>query len=287
MARVTSLYGKELRSLFGCGEGFLQTAFDFSSLELRVQAGFIRDYEGGIELGKALVAEKPNDVHSVNSKKMGISRSDSKSVNYALLYGAAPPKIAKMLGKVLEEGKIITEAYWNAMLPLKMYKQDLELEWEKNNKEFIFGIDGRKIRTRSQHSLLNAIFQSTGVICAKYVAVFLMRELEEQNFCVDPFVGIPDVCSMIEYHDEQQLLINPSLAKFKTFNTEDEAKEFVKNWEGPQLSAISHGKKYFVALPNPISLAIAKACRETEELLGLKFELGIEWMVGRNWAECH
>lgn len=287
VARVTSVYGEQMRSLFGCGDGFLQASFDFSSLELRVQAGFIRDYPQGVEVGKSLVAEKPNDVHSVNAIKMGIPRSDSKSVGYALLYGAAPPKISKMLKVSLDRGKEVSDSYWNAMLPLKMFKQDLELEWEKNGKEYIVGIDNRKLKTRSRHSLLNVIFQSTGVICAKYVAIFLMEELESQGYCVDPFKARPDVCSMIEYHDEEQLAINPSLAKFEMFETKQEAEEFIKNWDGPQLSAIGHGKKYFVALPNPVSLAIAKACRRTEELLGLKFELGIEWMVGRNWAECH
>ena len=287
ISRVTSLYGEQMRSLFGCGEGFLQLAFDFSSLELRVQAGFIRDYPQGAEVGKSLVAEKPNDVHTVNSIKMGIPRSDSKSVGYALLYGAAPPKISKMLKVSLDRGKEVSESYWDAMLPLKMFKQDLELEWEKNGKEYIIGIDGRKLRTRSRHSLLNVIFQSTGVICAKYVAVFLMEELERQGLGVDPFVAKPDVCSMIEYHDEQQLAVNPKLIKFKMFETKEEAEEFIAKWEGSQLSALGHGKKYYVALPNQVSSAILKACKRVEELLELKFELGIEWMVGRNWAECH
>ena len=65
---------------------------------------------------------------------------------------------------------------------------------------FIIGVDGRKINTRSQHSLLNALFQSGGVICAKYATVFIFQLLEEQGLRCNPFESDIDVCGMIEYH---------------------------------------------------------------------------------------
>jgi len=103
----------------------------------------------------------------------------------------------------------------------------------------------------------------------------------------DVFTSQPDVCSMIEYHDEAQLLLNKGLVKFKTFETEQEAKDFISLWQGEQLSAVAHGKKYYVALPNPVSRAIKRATDRVEKLLNLQFELGIEWIVGANWAQCH
>ena len=287
VARPSSLYGSQLRGLFGCGKGYLQLGFDASALENRVQAGYIKKYPMGEEIGKSLVAEKPNDCHSVNASKLGISRSDAKSFGYATLYGAGPPKLAKMLSVPVKHGEELYSLFWEAMLPLKLLKEDLEAAWENGGQEFIISIDGRKIRTRSRHSLLNALFQSTGVICMKYTAVFLMEELEALGYCVDPFVGKPDVCSMIEYHDEQQLAVLPSLCKFEMFDTEEEAKEFVKNWTGSQLSTISHGKKFYVALPNVVSESILKATKRVEKILNLQFELGIEWVTGRNWADCH
>ena len=287
LPRPSSMYGAKIRSLFGAGKGFLQFGYDFSSLENRVQAGYIKNYPKGEEIGKTLTADKPLDSHTRNSELLGISRTDAKSVSYALLYGAALPKIVKMLNVPQKRGAEIFDGFWEAMLPLKMFKQDLELQWEQNGKEFLIGIDGRKIRTRSRHSLLNAMFQSAGVICAKYTAIFLMEYLENLGYITDPFVGKPDVCSMIEYHDEQQLLSNPKLFEFKMFNSEEEAKDFVKNWEGEQLSSIGHGKKWFVILPNPISKAITEATTRTEKLLNLQFKLGFEYIVGRNWAECH
>ena len=74
---------------------------------------------------------------------------------------------------------------------------------------------------------------------------------------------------------------------FKTFETKAEAKEFVKSWEGTQLSAISEGNTWYVTLPNDISVSIEKAITTTQELLKLNVSLGYEWIVHKNWYGCH
>lgn len=72
------------------------------------------------------------------------------------------------------------------------------------------------------------------------------------------------------------------------FETEEKAKEFVSNWKGEgQLSAIGHGRVWYVCPPNVVSLAIEHGIKKTEELLKLNVSLGYEWVVGRNWYECH
>ena len=40
-------------------------------------------FEGGKELSEALLASKPNDIHTITGKKLGIDRSDAKAINYA------------------------------------------------------------------------------------------------------------------------------------------------------------------------------------------------------------
>ena len=77
----------------------------------------------------------------------------------------------------------------------------VEDKWTERGKKYIIGVDGRKINTRSKHSLLNALFQSGGVICAKYSTVFMYQLLEEQGYKCNPFEHKEiDVSSMIEYH---------------------------------------------------------------------------------------
>lgn len=277
-----------MRSLFGCGEGFIQFGFDYASLENRVQGGYVMKYPQGQELAEMLLAEKPNDLHSVNARKLGISRSDAKSFGYAILYGASAKKLSNMLNVPLEKGKELYDNFWEAVPALKQLKDNLTKHWETNDKKWIQGIDGRKIMVRSPHSLLNFLFQSGGVISAKYTTIFLMQELELIGYNIDPFISQPSVCEMISYHDEAQLAVKNGIIKFETFNTKEEAENFKNNWVGEgQLSNIKEGSKWYVALPNPVSISLEKATKKTEEILQLQFELAFEYDVHRNWYGCH
>lgn len=288
IARASSIYGKELRSLFGSGPNGLQFGYDFSSLENRIQGSYVYKYEGGPELADTLIAEKPNDLHTLTGKKLGISRVDAKSVVYALLYGASANKIAKMLSIPLDEAKTICDNFWNSVPPLKQLKENLERHWETNSKVWIKGIDGRKIFTRSKHSLLNSLFQSGGVICAKYVNIYSMQILEEKGHKIDCFESQVSVNEMIAYHDECQLFIDKSLVKFEKFQSEDKAKEFVENWKGNQLSAIAEGANgFYITYPNDVSQAINDSIRKVETELKLSVPLGFEYIVHKNWYGCH
>jgi hypothetical protein len=277
-----------MRSLFGCGPGAVQLGFDFSSLEARIMGHYVLKYKDGEELAKSMLAEKPLDIHSRNAEKLGIARSEAKSLTYGILYGAQPAKVSKMLNVPMERAKEIYNDFWDAVPALKELKDNVERFWEQNGKEYVPGVDGRKIMIRSKHSILNALFQSAGVICAKYVTVLNMQQLEALGFCTDPFFGKPDVCSMIEYHDECQYYVSPKLVKFETFDTEEEAEAFVKNWQGEdQLSAVSHGAKWYVTLPNVVSKTISSSIKQTEKLVNLNVPLGFEFIVSNTWYGCH
>ena len=254
-------------------------------------SGFI----GCVSVPSGLVLVKRNNSivvsgNTVNAKKLGIPRDQAKSVSYMLMYGGSAKRAQTMLGCTLEEAEIIVEAYWDAVLPLKLLREAMVKKWEERDKKYIIGVDGRKIFTRSQHSLLNSAFQSGGVICAKYATVFIYQLLEAQGFKCDPFAYSDlDACGMIEYHDELQLAVHPKHIPLKVFNTEDEALEFKKSWVGEQLGELTHlknGKPCF-ALPNPVSKAISEAISLAEKEVNLKVPLGMEWIVHKNWFGCH
>lgn len=200
IARASSVYGKEMRSLFGSGKDGLQFGYDFASLEARIQGHYCWKYTGGQELAVTLLAEKPNDIHTLTGLKLDIPRSDAKSINYAILYGSSINKIKKMLGCTLERATEIYNGFWESVPALKELKTAIEAHWESNDKKFVIGIDGRKINIRSKHSILNATFQSAGVIAAKYVNILSMQYLEELGYNIDVFKDPPDVCEMIAYH---------------------------------------------------------------------------------------
>jgi hypothetical protein len=285
--RVSSTYGYEMRSLFGCGEDAIFFGWDMSSLENRIMAHYVMKYPKGKELANEFIGDKPNDFHSLQAKRLGLDRNTCKSVNYGILYGSQVSKIMNMLSVSKQRATEVFNGFWDNAVALKSLKDILELYWEKTGQKYIKAIDGRKIITRSKHSLLNALFQSGGVILTKYTEVYLGQYLEEANLCIDCFEGKPDVATMISMHDELAMYCNPKLFKFKTFETEDEAKDFISKWEGEQLSAIGHGKKYFVCLPSVVSRSIQKAIDTTESRLKMNVNFGYEYMLGSNWAQCH
>lgn len=82
--RNTSLFGEEMRSMFRSGKKLWQLGYDFASLEARIMGHYVLPYTDGDNLAAALIAEKPNDIHTINAKKLGIDRSSAKSFSYAL-----------------------------------------------------------------------------------------------------------------------------------------------------------------------------------------------------------
>lgn len=288
--RVTSLYGEPMRNLFGCGEGFYQLGFDFASLEARIMGHYVIPFTDGQNLANALVAEKPNDIHSINARKLGIDRSSAKSFSYAAIYGAQPKKLAKMLGVDMQEAQRLFNEYWDAVPALKELKAKVEQEWEEGGKKHIKGLDGRLLNTRSKHSLINVLFQSGGAISAKWTTVLLCKILDEQGLLGNPFEDSKDMVKvwlMIEMHDEAQMAVHPSLLKIKGgFNDEKSAKEASKEFEG--VSAVGHGAKgyYFGEKTTPVE-AIEKAIQSVCQQFQMNVDLGFEWIPGKTWGQCH
>ncbi len=95
-------------------------------------------------------------------------------LNINVTYGCSPPKLAKTIGKPEEEGKRLYEAFWDANPALKELKEQVEVYWkDKGGKKWLPAIDGRRLMTRSQHALLNTLFQSAGAIIMDYAAVIM------------------------------------------------------------------------------------------------------------------
>lgn len=193
--RVTSLYGDVMRALFGVEyPKYFQIGYDFDSLEARIESHYTWRYDQVDKAYcKALLLEKPNDIHSVTAKKISAAigrpfeRSPAKSVKYGITYGSSAPKVAKTIGSDLATGQLVYDAFWEAAKPLALLKERLNAFWVKTGKKYILGIDGRKVPTRSAHAILNSLFQSGGVICAKRAMVIYEDMLEKEGLLCDFF----------------------------------------------------------------------------------------------------
>jgi len=214
VSRTTSLYGQQLRELFGSDveNGFFQLGYDFASLEAMIESHYCWRYDDAEKsYCNSLVQEKPNDVHTKTAAKISavigapFARTPAKSVKYACAYGARPARVAKTVGCSLVMGEQIHKAYWESALPLAELQTRLKTYWETvGGKKFILGLDGRKIPTRSASAIINSLFQSAGVICAKRSMVIHNRKLKEAgltvNFWKEDWKKKSFVQQMIAYH---------------------------------------------------------------------------------------
>jgi len=256
--RVTSLYGDKMRSLFGAEGSNYQVGYDFSGLEARIEGHYTIQFEGGDEYAKDLIAEKPNDIHTKHAKLNGITRDEQKTLKYSCTYGAQPPKIAKQMGWSQNRAKSVFESFWESANPLAVLKERVTMYWKrKGGQKFVRAIDGRKLWVRSEHSIVNIIFQSAGVICAKRANVIHHKWLEEKGLLFDPFEdeSFQGRCHIqIHYHDEAQWEVDKELVKGDTSIVGDLASQ----------SAKAAGEYY-----------------------GLRVNLDADYEIGKTWKDCH
>jgi DNA polymerase I-like protein with 3'-5' exonuclease and polymerase domains len=299
ISRTTSLYGTQMRSLFGVDveDGFLQMAFDFDSLEAKMETHAVWKYPGGPEYGYSLTAEKPNDCHSVLARSItellgrNFPRQSAKPVKYGCSYNAQPKRVAKTVGCSLEDGQVIFDAFWTQAAPLKLLKEAMQRYWEgAGQKKFIPAIDKRKLPIRSKGNVINSYLQSAGVICAKRAMVIHNKMLEKEGLAVDFFRDDwknKDFCQqLIAYHDEAQYEVRRSAVKFKKFETEEEAKNFVDP-EGRKWSDVIHNDKGWFRAYNRAGELAVQAVKMSGEYYKLNVELTAGYMIGTNWATCH
>jgi hypothetical protein len=193
--RVSSEFGDKIRDCFRAREGKVWVGWDASSLEACVEAHYTFPYDDG-EYARELM---DGDVHTKNQLALGLpSRDLAKTFKYAITYGAQPKTLSKTLGGTEADAKRVYEEFWVANPALTKLKSDLVKEWEINDKKYIKGLDGRKIWTRSEHSLINALFQSAGAVIMKYSMLIADHWIGK---CY--WAGLDMPKGLIRYHDEE------------------------------------------------------------------------------------
>jgi DNA polymerase I-like protein with 3'-5' exonuclease and polymerase domains len=297
--RVTSLYGSIMRGMFGVDvkDGFVQLGYDFDSLEAKIEAHYVYKYEGGPEYGVSLVAEKPNDCHTVLASSISVllgrpfPRGTAKNVKYGCSYNAQIARVAKTVGCTLDEAEIIFNAFWKQAAPLKELKENMQTYWETTGqKKFLLGIDGRKLPIRSKGNVINTAFQSAGVICAKRAMVLHEAKLKAEGLYVDFFREdwkSKSFCQqLIAYHDEAQLEVKRDQVKWKKFEDEASCKAF-KSEDGRVWSDPVHTDKgWFRGYCRAGELATISV-REAGQYYKLNVELSAGYMLGSSWGTCH
>ena len=166
------------RKLFTASPGLCMVGADLSGIELRMLAHYLARYDGG-RYAQILIN---GDIHQTNADKIGITRSQVKTVTYAFLYGAGDTKIGHSYDKQLSEtkarkkGEEIRQAYVDAIPGLKELLEGVHTACKRG---YLYGLDNRHILVDSRHKSLNYLLQGSAAIIAKRWMVLAHENLPE------------------------------------------------------------------------------------------------------------
>ena len=197
MAQVPAVraeYGKQCRGLFNTPDGRVLVGADASGLELRMLAHYMNDakYTNEILTG---------DIHTANQHAAGLkTRDQAKTFIYAFLYGAGDAKIGSVVGGSASHGKKLKADFLENTPALAKLRKEVTKDAESG---FLTGLDGRRIRVRSQHAALNTLLQGAGAVVMKQAIIILYDLLARVDFKL-----------VAQVHDEWQIECRPEEADF-------------------------------------------------------------------------
>ncbi|MDY7001381.1 MAG: DNA polymerase I [Thermodesulfobacteriota bacterium] len=243
--------GPRMRACFIAEKGRLLAAADYSQIELRVLAHFSKE--------PALVQafEKNQDIHAhtagllFDKPSKDVSpdeRGLAKTINFGLIYGMGPQKMARELSITLNEAKKFIERYFSRLEGLKKFYESVEAR--AREKGFVITLAGRRrllpdINSRNQHMQSTARRQAINTLIQGSAAdIIKMAMLEVDG---DKTLAGLDAKLILQVHDELLL----------------EAPKDKAHDAGARLEKIMAGI-YPLAVP-----------------------LAVDWGVGKTWAEAH
>lgn len=192
-----SYFGTEIRSCFIAAEGYSLVSIDSDSCQMRMLAHYLiamgenidHPYIQAILYG---TKEDGNDAHCLARTLAGLdTRSQGKTLNYALLFGQGIKALSENLGVSVARAKSIKAEFFGNVPYLSNLIVELEDTWRQ--KGSFKGLDGRPVECDSEHKLLNYLLQSSEAIYMKVVNCYIDKGIKEK------FIDASQVCM---YHDE-------------------------------------------------------------------------------------
>jgi len=140
--------------------------------------------------------------HTKNQTAAGLqTRAQAKTFIYALLYGAGPAKIGKIVGGSAAHGQKLIDTFLRNTPALQRLRKTVD---KLSVQGTLPGLDGRKLYIRSAHAALNTLLQSAGAIVMKKALVLLDTELRRYKL---------DANFVVNVHDEFQLEVKEEHAQ--------------------------------------------------------------------------
>ena len=248
---IRGKYGPRMRACFTAGPGNLLAAADYSQIELRVLAHFSKDpalldaFRNDEDIHTrtaALLTDKPSQDVQPDERR------NAKTINFGLIYGMGPQKLARELDITVNQAKEFTERYFEKLATLKAYYDTIVKDAESNG--FVTTLAGRHRLLPELHSRNNQMASQ-----AKRQAV---------NTVIQGSAADIIKMAMVAAHKDKELA---ALGARVILQVHDELIV-----EAPEATITAAGERLKAIMQTTADLDVP-----------LKVDLGI----GKNWADAH
>ena len=195
-------YGRELRALWQATPGLVLCGNDAKSLQMRIFGHYIEDKE----VAKQYIEGDP---HTANAIAIGDgeTRRNAKNHFYAVIFGAYPPKLGKMVGKSPVFGEHVLRTLYDRTPGLEQATEQCKAEFRQRGGR-LKCLDGGFVNVPAENSAFNYLIQP-GEVCVMKRASILLEERVKKAGIWSRKVG--------DNHDEFQHEVKPGDAD--AFNT--------------------------------------------------------------------
>jgi len=157
---------------------------DYKQLEVVIAAHYSRDSN------LLKIVHEGASQHDITAAGLGIDRSIAKKINFALQYGAGPPKVKSILGCSDKDAELAFNRYWETYSGLREFVRGCHLKVERGEPLVNpFGRHRRFSKTfadhwekeRAKRQAPNALIQGTGSDCTSYSLYTIDAVLRNQG----------------------------------------------------------------------------------------------------------
>ena len=196
------------RQLFVPHVGHKMVGCDLEGLELRCLGGYLARFDDGNFAAVVL----DGDIHQQNADRIGVTRTQAKTLSYAFIYGAGDAKLGHSISPELSDaqkksvGAEIRRKFLDAIPGLEPLIDAVKTKVRAEGR--IRGLDGRPIFCTTEYCSLNYLLQSAGAILSKRWVVISQQLIDAAGLTYDK-----DYTRCAYVHDEQQFSVIPSEAE--------------------------------------------------------------------------
>jgi DNA polymerase-1 len=244
-------FGPRMRSCFVPGEGHLLVAADYSQIELRILAhvsgdpNLVQAFTGGEDIHArtaGLILEKPTEEISADERRR------AKTINFGLIYGMGPQKLARETGLTVKEAKEFIRIYFSKLEGVSQLFESIQKGAEERG--YVTTLFGRRrllpdinsrnenLAQQSRRLAVNSVIQGSA---ADIIKMAMLRA------ACDPVLNGLHAELILQVHDELLAEVPAGSAQ----------------GAGERLAAIMSG------------------------VANLEVPLTVEWGLGENWAKAH